>query len=142
MPAPPRFLPSRAAVSARYRVELLHEARAAANGLRHLENGCERELAWSAVAHVWAAEVGEPEGVCTIVFDLVVGRGPEGLAVRRFDAEPGEPATELARVLLRHLPPERLAAPVKSLAVDGRPNEWHPDLESFEEAALAALLDG
>jgi hypothetical protein len=77
--------------------------------------------------------------VRTIVFDLVVGGSAGTFEVLRFDAEPGDPAVETARVLARHLPAERLAASIKSLAHEAVVDDWYPDLESFEEAALAGL---
>jgi hypothetical protein len=133
------FLPSRDEVCARYRVRTLDGVRLGADGVTHREGGVARALAWASVRRVLAAEVGEPQGVRTVVFDLVVGGSARGFEVLRFDAEPGEEAVATARVLARHLPPERLAASIKSLAHDDVVEDWYPDLESFEEAALAGL---
>jgi hypothetical protein len=133
------FLPSRDEVCARYRVRTLERARLGADGVSHCEGGVGRALAWASVRRVLAAEVGEPQGVRTVVFDLVVGASGGAFEVVRFDAEPGEAAVAAARLLARHLPVERLAASIKSLAHDDLVGEWYPDLETFEEAALAAL---
>ena len=99
-----------------------------------MPGGAEAPKVW----HALAAEVGEPEGVRTIVFDLVLEAG-DCFRVVRFAAEPGEEAVEAAQALARGLPAERLSAEIKSLASEGVAGAWHPDLELFEEAALAAL---
>jgi hypothetical protein len=135
------FLPSRDEVRARYGVRLLAGAQATERGVLHREGAARRLLEWGEVEWALAAEVGEPQGVRTIVFDLVVGRGAGSFAVCRFDAEPGEDAVATARVIAGGLPAERLAASIKSLAADGVTCRWYPDLESLEEAALALLVD-
>ncbi len=132
------LLPSREEVCARYRVEILLEGRAARDGLFHWHDGSEQVLPWTEVIRVFAAEVGEPQGIRTVVFDLVVAEG-EGFSVCRFDAEPGDAAIAAARNLAQSIAAERLGASVKSLAAEGIPVDWYPDLESFEEAALGAL---
>jgi hypothetical protein len=48
-------------------------------------------LRWADVLGAVAAEVGEPEGVRTIVFDLLARASRGGLVAVRLDAEPGEP---------------------------------------------------
>jgi hypothetical protein len=133
------FLPPREEVRARYRVELLGDAVAAERGVLHREGGEDRILPWSEVRRVVASEVGEPQGVRTMIFDLVVGFGNEEFRIRRFDAAPGQDAVEAAELMARHVPGEFLCASIKALTTDGLPLEWHPDLESFEESALAAL---
>ena len=125
----------------RYAVRLLGAARPGPGGVSVLDGGAERLLRWDGIEKVLAAEVGEPQGVRTVVFDLVQRRGPEGgFEVLRLDAEPGEPAIELARLLSRVLPAERLGASIKSLAREGVAGEWYADLGAFEEAALDSLL--
>jgi len=75
--------------------------------------------------------VGEPQGVRAIVFDLVRREGT-GWTAARLDAEPGEEASELARALDTAL--GSAARPsIKSLATDGIPSRWYPDLGLFEE---------
>ena len=90
-----------------------------------------------------AAEVGEPEGVRTIIFDLVVGRisGPDGSAfeIRRLSVEPGEEAMKLASAIERALAPQFSAPSIKSLAAEGTPSRWYQNLEEFESAALESL---
>lgn len=86
-----------------------------------------------------AAEVGEPEGVRTIVFDLVLGRGPEGWRAARLDADPGPAAEEIARAIHSGVGPRQRGPSIKSLASDGVPSWWFADLEGFEDAVAAAL---
>jgi len=106
-------------------------------GITHLESGAPARLDWNDVLAALAAEVGEPEGVRTIVFDLVCRSG-DGYRVYRMDAEPGEEATHLARGLETRLP-EAASASIKSIAVDGIPSRWYPDLSGFEAEALVEL---
>jgi hypothetical protein len=98
---------------------------------------------WPAIRWALAAEVGEPEGVRTIIFDLVVDRisGPDGSAfeIRRLDAEPGEDAMKWATAIDRALAPELSAPSIKSLVAEGSPSRWYQDLEEFEAAALESL---
>ena len=135
------FLLSRDEVRARYSVRLLAGAQPTERGVVHHEGAAQRLLEWEEVDWALAAEVGEPQGVRTIVFDLVVDRSAGSFAVCRFDAEPGEDAVAVARAIVGALPGERLGASIKSLAADGVACRWYPDLESLEEAALALLAD-
>lgn len=135
------FLPSRDEVRARYGVRLLAGAQATERGVLHHEGAAQRLLEWAEVGWALAAEVGEPQGVRTIVFDLVVDHSAGSFAVCRFDAEPGEDAVAVARAIAEALPGERLGASLKSLAADGVACRWYPDLESLEEASLALLVD-
>ena len=127
-----------AAAHPRYAVQLLHEVEADERGLRHRGGIVE----WDRVERAYAADVGEPEGVRTIVFDLVVEiAGPECVAYR-FDAEPGEQAVELARRIEKRVPAGSCSGSVRALAKDGLSSRWYPDLESFECANLAELARG
>lgn len=133
------FLLSRDEIRARYRVRVLRSVRLDADGV--IQPGeASRVVPWAAVRRALAAEVGEPQGVRAIVFDLVVASRDGGFDVLRFDAEPGDEATERARELALRLPAERLCAAIKSLAHEDVVGDWHPDLEAFEEAALASLV--
>ena len=118
----------RDAPQAPYRVELLHNARCVPDGIAHDRDGRRARVAWGEILRARAAEVGEPEGVRTIVFDLVVGRDASGVRVLRFDAEPGESAMLVARQLGEALGPDRSSASIKSVAVDGIASRWYPDL--------------
>jgi hypothetical protein len=124
----------------RYRVELLCEAGPTGRGIAYLRDGEPGLLEWGSVQHAVAAEVGEPEGVRTIVFDLLVGEEDGAYRVCRLDAEPGEQARLLAQSLAAALGPERVAGSVSRAAADGVPGRWYPDLESFEAEALESVL--
>lgn len=89
-------------------------------------------LDWARVRAARAAEVGEPQGVRTVVFDLIVEEA-QGRVALRLDAEPGEEAQQLARAVAEALG-DRALPSLKSLAGDGIPTRWYPDLEGFEEA--------
>jgi len=129
----------------RYRVEVLLDPQLSESGVQHGGPAQRQLLEWSAVQCAMAAEVGEPEGVRAIIFDLVVDRvaQPEGYGytVCRLDAEPGEEAMAVAHAIQRALAPEASAPSIKSLASEGLPNRWYQDLEEFEAAALESLTD-
>lgn len=123
----------------RYAARVLERPVVDAQGVRHGTGDEVEEIAWAEVAWAVAAEVGEPEGVRTIVFDLVTGADAAAFHVLRLDAEPGEDAIELARAVERGLPAERKVPSIRSLAIDGIPARWYPDLASFEEDARAEV---
>jgi hypothetical protein len=115
-------------------------------GIEHGAPSERRVLAWSAVLCGLAAEVGEPEGVRAIVFDLVLERFslPEGeqYSISRMTAEPGEEAMAVARAIELALAPSASAPSIKNLASEGTPSRWYQDLEEFEAAALQSLTQG
>ena len=127
----------------RYRVRLLENPELRESGIAHGDPADPGLVEWPAIRWALAAEVGEPEGVRTIIFDLVVGRisGPDGSAfeIRRLSAEPGEEAMELASALARALAPQFSAPSIKSLAAEGTTSRWYQNLEELESAALESL---
>ncbi len=136
--------------STKYRVRLVEAAHPSEDGLAFPDGESREFLAWDRVRLAFAAEVGEPEGVRTIVFDLVVeeesdapqgGRDPQctSRCVFRLDADPGEDAMALARAIENGLGSERPSASIKSVATDGVPSRWYPDIETFEEAVREQL---
>ncbi len=129
-----------AGASPRYRVRLLGDPRVTDRGVLHGGDEGRQLLAWAAVERVIAAEVGEPQGVRTIVFDLVVEREGSDCTVCRLDADPGGEAVALAQAVAAGLGSERIGPSIKSLVTDGSPSRWYPDLESFEVAALEEIL--
>ena len=137
--APGVGAPARGAPRAGYRVELLRGARPAPGGILHGAGDDLRLLRWEEVWFAVAAEVGEPEGVRTIVFDLVLGRDAEGWRAARLDADPGPGAEEIARAIHSGVGPRQRGPSLKSLASDGVPSWWYADLEGFEEAVVAAI---
>jgi hypothetical protein len=134
--------PSDAERRERYRVRVLEAPSLGAAGIGHGAPGARELLSWDAVERVLVAEVGEPEGVRTIVCDLVTGASGGVLVVHRLDADPGEAAMALARDLESGLGPQRATAALKSLAADGLATRWFPDLRAFEEDALSEFEQG
>ncbi|MFP8881928.1 MAG: hypothetical protein VCE43_21875 [Myxococcota bacterium] len=125
-----------------YRVSVLSEASPSEQGIRYRQLGGFRMLEWGMVQTALAGEVGEPEGVRTIIFDLVIDRvvTPQGVrfSVCRLDAEPGEAAMNLAKAISGAIR-DNASPSIKSLAADGCPSLWYPDLEEFEVAAVQSL---
>jgi len=137
--APDAGAPARGAPGVGYRVELLREARVADGGILHAASDGVCLLRWDDVLLAVAAEVGEPEGVRTVVFDLVLGRDADGWRSARLDAEPGPEAEQIARAIHDGVGPRQRGPSIKSLASDGVPSWWYADLDGFEEAVVAAL---
>ena len=116
-----------------YQSIVLEEPRLGSAGVEHGPQSFRELVRWRDVRGAVAAEVGEPEGVRTIVFDLLA-RTSAGRLALRLDVEPGEPAATLARAIAAALG-DRARPSIKSLAADGTPSLWFPDLAEFEEAA-------
>jgi len=127
----------------RYRVRLLENPELLESGIAHGDPTNPSIVEWASIDWALAAEIGEPEGVRTIIVDLVVGRnrGPDGGAyeICRLGAEPGEEAMELATAIERALAPQSSAPSIKSLAAEGTPSRWYQNIEEFESAALESL---
>ncbi len=122
-----------------YRAEILAGAHAEAEGIAYLQDGRPVRLGWGDVQRAFAAEIGEPEGVRTIVFDLVIGvEGKECLSLR-FDADPGPVARSVARTVVEGVGSQRCDASLRRLADEGLTQAMHPDLEPFDEACLEAV---
>jgi hypothetical protein len=131
--APDEKLPSR------YRAHLLADVKPTERGLLYRRGEQHFVLEWARVRRALCAEVGEPEGVRTIVFDLVVGIEGEECVACRFDADPGEDTHALARAVEIGVGPGRCDPSLRAAAVDGFATRSHPDLEAFEDAALEAI---
>lgn len=126
-------------VASRYRVRILSEARPTDAGIAYRQGDESRLLEWSRVELALAAEVGEPQGVRTIVFDLLVEMDDCDCVAYRFDADPTEDAMEVARAIATSVPAERTASSIKTMATDGIPSRSYPDLESLTEANLETI---
>jgi hypothetical protein len=129
-------------VPSRYRAHLLPQAKVTERGVVYRRGDQRYLLAWSRVHRGLAAEVGEPQGVRTIVFDLAIEvEGPE-CVVCRFDADPGEDSMATARAIQLGIGPDRCSASLKNLAAEGIPTRSYTDLETFEQAALESIRFG
>ena len=136
---PPTFTDDFADALSRYRVELLAWAELAGDGIAHREGGEVRVLPFDRVLQALAAHVGEPEGVSTVVFDLVVERKDSECLVRRFDADPGEAAQTVARALREALGRSRCSRSLLDLAAEGVPSRAYSDLASLAAGSLDDL---
>ncbi len=116
--------------SAPQRVVLLPEACADGRGVFYRRGERLYLLPWSDVEAAHAAEVGEPEGVQTVVFDLALAGRPQECC--RLDADPGEPARSLGQAIERGLGRGRCTASLRAVALEGYATRSYPDLESFE----------
>ncbi len=99
-------------------------------------------LDWSAVVRSFAAEVGEPEGVRTVVFDLVWADAPEGPAVVRFSVDPSEGPKRPAQQLVDSLGDARCSASLRCLAREGQPSDRYSHVDLLDEALLESLSAG
>lgn len=126
-------------IASRYRVEVLAWAEVGDEGIRFREGGEPRVLPWSRVLSALASHVGEPEGVSTVVFDLVVERKDTDVLVCRFDADPGDAATEVARLVLAQLGRDRCSRSLCDLAAEGVPSRSYEDLEALAAGSLEDL---
>ncbi len=120
----------RAPGAGRPAVVVLPEAEAGGRGLFYRRAGRLFLLPWEEVGGAHAAEVGEPEGVQSVVFDLVLA-GRAG-ARCRLGADPGDAARALGDAILRGIGRERCTASLRAVASEGYATRSYPDLESFE----------
>jgi len=133
------FQPVAESTHCEYCVHLLSDAVPTQEGIVYRNGDGEALLPWNQVHFAIAATVGEPDGVSTIVFDLLVERTQDRMVVYRLDATLDADAIPMAVTLEGVLGPDRSAASLKAMASEGRPLEWFPDLESSEAAAAAVL---
>jgi len=128
----------RGAAGADQRVVVLVGARAEPEGIAYRRGDQGFLLRWSALAGAHAAEVGEPEGVQTVVFDLTLAGRPGERC--RCDADPGEDARRLAEALEQALGTARCTASLRAVAREGWATRSYPDLESLERDTPRELL--
>ncbi|HME73473.1 MAG TPA: hypothetical protein VKM54_26965 [Myxococcota bacterium] len=126
-------------VPSRYRVHLLPDAKPTERGIVYRRGEDRFLLAWSRVEHALGAEVGEPEGVRTIVFDLALEVSGAECVVCRLDAEPGDEAIAVARAIQLGIGRERCSASLRALGAEGLPTRCYADLETLSEANLETL---
>lgn len=115
----------------RARIVVLPWAVADARGIVYRRGAEPFLLAWSRVAAAHSAEVGEPEGVQTVIFDLVLAGRPDARC--RLDADPGETARRMAEAIVRGIGRARCSASLRAVALEGYATRSYPDLDSYEE---------
>lgn len=126
-------------VGARYRVDVLPWVEVGEHGVGYLAGNRRTTLQWASVLYALSARVGEPEGVCTVVFDLVVERKDDECQVCRFDADPGPDAQRIAERIVAGLGRSRCSRSLIELASDGHPSRMVSDLDTVAENALEEL---
>ncbi len=126
-------------VGARYRVDVLPWVEVGEHGVGYLAGNRRTTLQWASVLHALSARVGEPEGVCTVIFDLVVERKGDECQVCRFDADPGPDAQRIAERIVAGLGRARCSRSLIEVASDGHPTRIVPDLDTVAENALGEL---
>jgi hypothetical protein len=123
----------------RYHVDVLPWAEVGEHGVSYLAGGCRETLQWASVLRAFAAEVGEPEGVRAVVFDLVVERKDDECWACRFDADPGPEARGIALRVTAGVGHERCSRSLLALAADGSPTRSFADLDALADDALEEL---
>lgn len=101
--------------------------------------GRRHQVDWTAVERAFAAEVGEPEGVRAVVFDLLWSDAPEGPAVLRFSVDPSEGPKSPAQQLVDSLGEARCSVSLRSLAREGQASDRFSHLDLLDEALLEVL---
>jgi len=91
--------PSASTDTSRYQVRLLADVELTSAGVAHRIGEESQLLVWSRVRLALTAEVGEPDGIRTVVFDLVLDGVGEGWEVCRFDTDPYDDAMAAARAI-------------------------------------------
>jgi hypothetical protein len=122
-----------------YQVQVLAAPVVSRRGIEHRVRDGEELLPWDRVAFAIAAMVGEPEGVCTIVFDLLIEGSGSPLRVCRLDADPAEDAIPLAAAIADYLGRSRCGPSLLAMATEGSTGMSFADLESFEAASIRLL---
>ena len=126
-------------VPSRYRVHRLADPRPTERGVLYRRGERRYLLAWERVKRALAAEVGEPEGLRRVVFDLAVQvEGSECVACR-LEVDPGDAARIWARAIELGVGRSGCCPSLRATAAEGWPSRSHCDLETFDEAALEAI---
>ncbi len=115
-------------------------------GARSLEiewEGDRHEIGWDAVEYAYAAEVGEPEGIRAVVFDLLWPSGPSGgggdAVILRFSVDPCDGPKQPAQRIVETLGESRCSNSLQSLSRDGRATDCFSHLDFLDQALLQAL---
>ena len=110
-----------------------------ADGIRIAWEGATHAVAWSEIDRAFAAEVGEPEGVRAMVFDLAWSGAPDAPAILRFSVDPSEGPKRPAQHVVEALGAELCSDSLRALANDGRPTEHYSHIDFLDEALLTWL---
>ncbi len=96
-------------------------------------------IAWEDVAHAFAAEVGEPEGIRAVVFDLMCTAEVTGAVLLRFSVDPSDGPKGPAQRLVEVLGPKRCSHSLQAVAREGCATDRYSHLDQLDEAQLDAI---
>lgn len=102
-------------------------------------DGSKYEIEWGEIGRAFAAEVGEPDGIRAVVFDLVWNDGPDGAVMLRFSVDPSDGPKHPAQLFVDSLGGWRCSASLQSLARDGRATDRFSHVDALDEALLEQL---
>ena len=109
--------------------------------------GATHRVPWAQLVAGFASQVGEPDGVRTIVFDLACCRfafdseaDPEP-ALLRFSIDPCEEPRGAAQRIVDMLGKAACSSSLHALAREGATTESHVDLQSLDEALFSSLVE-
>lgn len=128
-----------ARIPSRCRVHFLPDAKATDRGIVYRRGEERFLLVWGRIQAAFAADVGEPEGVRTVVFDVAVEMRGDECVLCRFDVDPGDEAQALARAIEVGVGRELCSASLRALAREGLPSRHYVDLDTLTEATLEAI---
>ena len=114
---------------------LLHSA-----GIQVEWQGKRHDIGWSEIARAFAAEVGEPEGIRAVVFDLAWPAAPECPAILRFSVDPCDGPKRPAQLFLDSLGVASCSNSLRSLATDGRATDLYSHIDLLDEALVTSLV--
>ena len=119
---------------------VVHQPGLSARSLSIEWEGDRYEIDWSEIEKALAAEVGEPEGVRAVIFDLVWPAAPPGAAILRFSIDPSDGPKRPAQLLLEALGESRCSGSLLGLAREGRPTARFSHLDQMDDALAEALI--
>lgn len=101
--------------------------------------GVPRRVPWDELSGAFAAEVGEPEGVRAVVFDLLCTSSFCGAALLRFSVDPSEGPKRPAQAIVENLGSKHCSASLQALAREGCATDCYSHLDLLDEALLEQL---
>jgi hypothetical protein len=118
---------------------VVHQPGLSARSLSIEWEGDRYEVDWTEIEKALAAEVGEPEGIRAVIFDLVWPGAPPGAAILRFSVDPCDGPKRPAQLLVAALGEARCSGSLLGLAREGRPTDRFSHLDQIDDALAEAL---
>lgn len=97
-------------------------------------------IPWSTLSRAFVAEVGEPEGVRAVVFDLAQAGADPGPTLWRFGIDPYDAPKLIAQWIVEALGSSRCSLSLLTLAKEGVPTQFYTHLVDWDDLVLAELL--